>query len=483
MSDPPHPPEQDLLSSVRALVRRRATGRLEVHLAGERRTIYFKNGDLFLAATSLPGRQIAAFLAGDEETPGATTREAASRFAAVALGWQAGKVRFDPTAGEPAEGLVGPLPGGVFLVAATSAEAPGESELLAQLGGERARWKAAADLRPEIPLDFRELQLLDALREARPLRELWGLVEGGRPAALLMLAALAAADLIEPAASGAETASATEQGGPSDAATLDRLAERVAMDLARRPLEMPLEQHRQEVADFLQRFAGLDHYELLGLAPGAEPGEVQQRYEAVARLVHPLHAAALDLGGREAALRLLLDRATEAYLVLSDPDRRRIYDLQAGVAARGPGESASPAQRAAERCKLAQHSFVRAMRYAEASEFHFAVELLRMAVSCDPSRSQYFRELARVQLRNPRWLRQAIDNLRRAVELAPRDIDSRLALAQACEKVGDLVGARVQYHTALRIAPQNAEAQAGIERLEGPRRRAGSLLERFFGRR
>jgi len=68
----------------------------------------------------------------------------------------------------------------------------------------------------------------------------------------------------------------------------------------------------------------MDHYEELGLSPTATPEEIHQAYRRLARLLHPDRL-------QDPELRRLADcqmkRLNAVYAVLSDPDKRRAYDL------------------------------------------------------------------------------------------------------------------------------------------------------------
>jgi Tfp pilus assembly protein PilF len=55
--------------------------------------------------------------------------------------------------------------------------------------------------------------------------------------------------------------------------------------------------------------------------------------------------------------------------------------------------------------------------------------------------------------------------LRRAVELAPRNVRFRLALAEFYQDQGLLANARREYEEVLRIEPGHSEAKAGIKRV------------------
>lgn len=60
------------------------------------------------------------------------------------------------------------------------------------------------------------------------------------------------------------------------------------------------------------------HYEVLGVAPDADPEEIKSAYRRLSLQVHP------DRGGSAALFRAL----TESYEVLSDPRRRAAYDAR-----------------------------------------------------------------------------------------------------------------------------------------------------------
>jgi len=69
---------------------------------------------------------------------------------------------------------------------------------------------------------------------------------------------------------------------------------------------------------------GPTHYDTLGVAPDAEPGEVRRRWVALARRHHPDVAGDDPVARRHAEERM---RAiTEAWAVLGDPDQRAAYD-------------------------------------------------------------------------------------------------------------------------------------------------------------
>ncbi|HXU47313.1 MAG TPA: DnaJ domain-containing protein [Thermoanaerobaculia bacterium] len=222
-------------------------------------------------------------------------------------------------------------------------------------------------------------------------------------------------------------------GEAPTAEQLRQFSTRIARSLAERPYEDDPATHRAAVAQLVGNVGMATCYELLGLSPLAREEEVHDGYERLARRVHPSHAGVLGLAGREGVLDLLFERATAAYLTLSQPDRRRAYDRDLGLGA-WDSHGASPRERREEAQRLARELYERASALASARDYHFAVELVAQAVRADP-RPEYYALLGQVQAQNPNWLRLAAENLRRAVDLGHRDVETSAALRQVREQL------------------------------------------------
>jgi molecular chaperone DnaJ len=65
----------------------------------------------------------------------------------------------------------------------------------------------------------------------------------------------------------------------------------------------------------------VEFYILLGIEPGASPGEIKRAFRRLARKYHP------DINPGDRTAEALFRRIVEAYETLSDPDRRRRYDV------------------------------------------------------------------------------------------------------------------------------------------------------------
>src|SRR5436305_2463333 len=161
-------------------------------------------------------------------------------------------------------------------------------------------------------------------------------------------------------------------------------SERIAKRLAERPLDLDPDFHRGRVAGLLRQAGDASFYQLLDLPPTSTAQEIHDAYEQIARLVHPVNAPLLGLEGREGVLEMLFERVTQAYLNLSQPDRRRAYDRgmssQAWSAALGP----APGQRRDEMRDVADHYHKRALELLPKDELYLAIEALREAVRISP---------------------------------------------------------------------------------------------------
>lgn len=195
-------------------------------------------------------------------------------------------------------------------------------------------------------------------------------------------------------------------------------SDRVGRGLKERPLVVLPKEHREQVADLLRQLGDATYYHLLGIDPGSGAREVHEAYDRVARLVHPNNARRLGLEGREGVLQLLFERATLAYLTLSDTDRRKAYDREAGPA-RWTALRVSQASRASDQ-EEARRCLEQARSLAEAEDYHPAIELLRKAVLLAPTHESVSL-LGLLLAKNPQWVSEALEMLERAQEMGSPD--------------------------------------------------------------
>src|SRR5262245_39793747 len=169
-------------------------------------------------------------------------------------------------------------------------------------------------------------------------------------------------------------------GGLVPPAMLARFEARIGDQLADNPPTLDDDAARQGVGSLVAQAGGADHYELLGVSVGATIDDITVAFTSLARQVHPSHAARLGLP--EEVLRLVFEQATNAYLVLSDPVRRKQYDRDNPPAVEVPERS--PEELAAVRREMARKCYRRARSLFLQEQFHYVVELMRDVVIWEP---------------------------------------------------------------------------------------------------
>jgi hypothetical protein len=302
--------ERPLISIVRGIYTGRRSGELRIEGEGRREQFFFQAGELHLPATH----------ALAEAAAGAPRRDLARRLAAVWRLWTEGSFEFLEGQEMRPEEWIGPLSTAHVLMEA-AVEGKDELQLLRQLGGKEREFVAVeAGPQGQLDLDTHEAFFLSRLERPQPIKELLRQVELEQSEALQRLCRLQAADLIRPR----EEATAAAPESTVARRLVERFAERIRQELARKPLDLDKEEHRHQLKELLQRLGEVNHYELLGVGLGAGGEEIHDSYMRLARLVHPSHSQRLGLAG-EGGLTLLFERATEAYLTLSDPERTRAY--------------------------------------------------------------------------------------------------------------------------------------------------------------
>ncbi len=239
---------------------------------------------------------------------------------------------------------------------------------------------------------------------------------------------------------------------------------RIRLELESRPPTLSPEQHRTWLADMLRNVGGWNSYEILGLDRHSDEPAIHRSFVNAACLAHPDNGSKLSLEGREAALDLIFDKVTEAYLQLSHPDRRRQYDHELGPEVR----QALSEERQEEKSGVAREMYSRAKFLYMQEDFQGVLDLMQQAVILD-SQAEYYKLLGEVQRRNPEWKRGAVESFREAVRLRPEDAKLRLSFGQVLEESGDERQAMVQYRAALELRPDLEDAQEALADLEDPK--------------
>lgn len=481
--------EQPIFELLQNLHFRRATGVIEIDGGEHKRRLFLRGGSLYLAGTHPLARRLGELVKAlsDRANPAAAAEartrsiDLVERMARVIGEWRSGHFQFVEDPAALGGDLVGPLPTRrLLMIGSTVGSTP--AELASRLGGDQALLVAEpGDETPESAGDIlglgpEEQFLLERLRQPMSLAAIVAESPFDREATQQRLAQLLAARRIRLPERGSSSASV---GPQEEAALLQGLSSRFARNLREEPLALSQEEFRARVAELFAGLGAMNHYELLDVDPSSPVELVQSKYELVARQIHPANEAAYGLTGLKPMLELLFERATQGYLVLSDPERRRLYNLSQAIEL--SASQVTGAEREVESKDLARQYYDQAQALVAKGDFHYAIELLQLAGKLD-RRAEYLLALARVEIKNPKWLERAVDTCRAALELEPHNAEVRFLLGEIYEQEGDLDRARAQYTAAAREDPNHLQAGAKLRNLNATRPARPDPESGLFGR-
>jgi tetratricopeptide (TPR) repeat protein len=187
------------------------------------------------------------------------------------------------------------------------------------------------------------------------------------------------------------------------------------------------------------------YYEFLGVPRTASASEVRSAYAKLARERHPDRFS--DKVEKARAEEFFKD-LTAAFNTLSNERNRREYDESLDR------PKAAPPQ------EIAHNAYTRGLQMFETRKFHEAVELLRTSVNLFPEDPRYQAALGKALARNPHWVREGMQAIEKAAQLAPRVAAYQSDLAELLLAQGLKLRARKAAEVALRLDPADERARA-----------------------
>lgn len=223
----------------------------------------------------------------------------------------------------------------------------------------------------------------------------------------------------------------------------------------------PARAGREELEARFRAAGGADHYGVLGIKEDADESKIREAYYYLARRLHPdlLRGRFGDLLSQ---IESYFSRVTAAYNTLVNTEDRELYDSER--------KSTSAARRRVteqEPSFLARQNFTRAKQMVERNRRSDAVVFLENACKLDPKNGEYPRELGKLLAGNPRHRAEAETLLLKAIEFEPVNAANYSALGQLYVRMNRPDEARKQFKEALNWNPNNAEAQLGLQELNG----------------
>jgi tetratricopeptide (TPR) repeat protein len=220
---------------------------------------------------------------------------------------------------------------------------------------------------------------------------------------------------------------------------------------------------RENVRKLAEMATRIDHYRALGLRGGAGEDAIDSAWASIKQRYSPERASNEHLRDMRPQLGTIVDRANEAYEVLSDRSSRQRYDailesLDNEQNRRGSDQIA--------REQLVEANFQRAAGLLKEGEVFLAIRLLEQACALDP-RPPELLKLARLLMRNPLWTGRALATIRKAIEADPSYADAWVELAEFWRRRSSPERQRKALERALAANPEDTRAGQMYERLVG----------------
>jgi tetratricopeptide (TPR) repeat protein len=204
-----------------------------------------------------------------------------------------------------------------------------------------------------------------------------------------------------------------------------------------------------------------NHYWALGVQPSDSIETVDRAYEALAASFHPDRYRAQPDEDRRLAQEIF-ERLTEAHATLRDPTRRRGYTATI-ERARGP-EPSGPIPAGAPR-----ELYDTGMEHLRANHHREAVESFRQAARLLPNQSDFRAALGWALFReapaDARAGRAALAELRRAIQLDPKNRRARLYLGHFHAQTGQSDLAIAEFEKLLELDPGATDVSDELRRL------------------
>jgi curved DNA-binding protein CbpA len=217
----------------------------------------------------------------------------------------------------------------------------------------------------------------------------------------------------------------------------------------------------EEINDLFEKISKkrLNYYQLLGTNNAAPVEEVKKSYFDFSRKYHPDRVNAAPDSTVMMRANEVFAEINKAFEILSDKDKKSEYD------ARGYKDALEVEAAPSDKGKNARELYLRANRFFKVKRYFEAVSLLDQAVAQDNSRANYFLLLGLSQSKLPAMKKYAEKNLLKAHELEPWNADHVFALGELYRSENLLKKAEQYFQKALEINMEHTLAGQAVQDL------------------
>lgn len=211
-----------------------------------------------------------------------------------------------------------------------------------------------------------------------------------------------------------------------------------------------------------------DYYTLLSVPRSASPNQIRERFRELARTRHPDRFQ----GEEKAAAEVEFQAITEAFNVLFNADRRRVYDqsLERPVVSQGSDQQ-----------QLAKVYLQRGIKAYREKNFLEAADSFDRATKADPANAQAWHHLALACSHQKRWLDRAAEAIQKACELQKMNPAYMKLAGRIHAELGMLEKAEQYYNRALDWGGDDLAVREALEELRRAKRGRTGLFGKTEG--
>ncbi len=196
-----------------------------------------------------------------------------------------------------------------------------------------------------------------------------------------------------------------------------------------------------------------DHWTVLGVAQGASPDGIKQAFHELVRRYHPDRLCRFRDDELEKKASFIVQRAGEALEALSSRAGDSGETPRLSEPTGNRTESATPYTASGNETREAKEFFARAKMAYDQDDYWQAVQFCREAIDRHGDQAKYYYLLGLALSHNPKWLKDAEQNLQIAAKLDPWKVKYLAALGELYLKAGLRTRAKNVFEQANAIDP------------------------------
>lgn len=239
---------------------------------------------------------------------------------------------------------------------------------------------------------------------------------------------------------------------------------------------------RARIAAKLDEITGLDHFAILGVPRGADPGAVKKAYLLLARDFHTDAFPGLNLGSASKKLDHVFQTIQTAYSTLMDPQKRGEYEAKLSFEEQGGSTDVAA-------ILTAESEFHKAQRLVERGELGSALKIIERVVQVMPKNDEvlgYQKYCTWWQTKNPVTAQTVARALDEHWKAAPGALVLKEFQGWIYMEANDLRNAAFAFKKVLELDPRHAGATRGMRQLqrkvEEEQKKSSSGLSKFLKR-